>query len=83
MEACLSFPGVVGRTIRPQKVIIKAMNERGETVILTGEDEMAKCFCHEIDHLNGEVFIDKALELGEEPIWGMRTGEKHIFKSCP
>lgn len=38
------------------------LNENGEEVILTGEGEMAKCFCHEIDHLDGIVFIDKVIK---------------------
>lgn len=62
IEGCLSFPNKFGKTIRPQKVTIKALNENGEEVILTGEGEMAKCLCHEIDHLNGNVFIDKVFE---------------------
>ena len=42
-------------------VTIKALNEKGEEVIITGEDDLAKCFCHELDHLDGEVFIDKVI----------------------
>ncbi|MBU4438624.1 MAG: peptide deformylase [Acetobacterium sp.] len=60
-EGCLSFPGKFGTTIRPQKVIVKARNENGEEIIITGEDDLAKCFCHELDHLEGEVFIDKVI----------------------
>jgi len=62
IEACLSFPDQIGKTLRPQKVTVKALNEKGEEVLLTVENNMAKCFCHEIDHLNGEVFIDKVIE---------------------
>lgn len=62
MEGCLSFPNKFGKTIRPQKVTIQALDENGNEIILTGEDEMAKCFCHEIEHLDGEVFIDKVIE---------------------
>lgn len=65
IEACLSFPGKFGKTIRPQKVTVKALNENGEEVVVTGENEMAKCFCHELEHLEGEVFLDKA-EMIEE-----------------
>lgn len=60
-EGCLSFPGKFGTTIRPQKVIVKALNENGEEIIITGEDDLAKCFCHELDHLDGEVFVDKVI----------------------
>lgn len=62
VEGCLSFPNRFGKTIRPSKVTIKALNENGEEVEMTGEGDMAKCFCHEIDHLDGIVFIDKVVE---------------------
>lgn len=62
IEGCLSFPNRFVKTIRPQKVTIQALNEYGEEIIVTGEDEMAKCFCHELEHLDGEVFLDKAIE---------------------
>lgn len=65
LEGCLSFPKRFGKTIRPQKVTIQALDENGKEIILTGEGEMAKCFCHEIEHLDGEVFIDKVLEFIE------------------
>ena len=59
VEGCLSIPNKYGNTIRPKKVTIKALNENGEEIILTGRGEMAKCFCHEIDRLDGILFIDK------------------------
>lgn len=62
IEGCLSFPDIFGKTIRPQKVTIQALDENGKELILTVEDEMAKCCCHEIEHLNGEIFIDKVIE---------------------
>lgn len=62
IEGCLSFPNRFGKTIRPQKVTIKALDENGQEIILIGEGEMAKCFCHEIDHLDGIVFIDKVIK---------------------
>ena len=62
IEGCLSFPEKYGRTIRPQTVIVKALDENGEEVTLTGIDEMAKCFCHELDHLDGVCFVDKVTE---------------------
>ena len=48
--------------MRPQKVTIQALNEYGEEIIVDGEDEMAKCFCHELEHLDGMIFLDKAIE---------------------
>lgn len=65
VEGCLSFPNCFARTIRPQKVTVQALNEYGKEIIVTGEGEMAKCFCHELEHLDGEVFLDKAIEMIE------------------
>ena len=62
IEGCLSFPNRFGMTIRPQSVTIQALNENGEEIILTGKWEMAKCFCHEIEHLDGECFLDKVIK---------------------
>lgn len=62
IEGCLSYPGRFGKTIRPQSVTIQALDEYGEELMLTGEGEMAKCFCHEIEHLDGKVFLDKVIE---------------------
>jgi len=62
IEGCLSFPHKIGKTIRPQKVTIHAFDENGKELILTGEDELAKCICHELDHLDGIVFIDKVIK---------------------
>lgn len=45
------------------KVTVQTLNEYGEEIILTGENEMAKCLCHELDHLDGIVFIDKVFEV--------------------
>ena len=56
IEGCLSFPGKFVNTIRPQKVTVQALDEYGQEVILTGEGEMAKCYCHELEHLDGEIF---------------------------
>ena len=66
VEGCLSFPDQFGRTVRPEKVTVKALDEDGKELTLTGEGEMAKCFCHEIDHLDGKVFIDIVTEFIEE-----------------
>lgn len=62
IEGCLSFPNRFGKTIRPAKVTVEYLDEHGEPHTLTGENDLAKCFCHEIDHLNGEVFINKVTE---------------------
>ena len=63
IEGCLSFPGRIAKTIRPKSVTVQALDENGEERLITGEGEMAKCFCHELEHLDGEVFLDKAVEV--------------------
>ena len=62
IEGCLSIPNTWGKLLRPGKVTIQALNENGETIILTGTGDLAKCFCHEIDHLDGILFTDKVTE---------------------
>lgn len=62
VEGCLSIPNVYGRLTRPAKVTVKALNEKGEQIVLTGKGDLAKCFCHEIDHLNGILFTDLVTE---------------------
>lgn len=57
-EACLSYPGYYGYVRRANKVKVKTLNRQGETVILEGEDYLARCMQHEIDHLNGILFVD-------------------------
>jgi peptide deformylase len=56
-EGCLSIPGFRGYVMRPHFVTIKAQNAKGEWYELRGEDLLARAFCHEIDHLNGVLFI--------------------------
>lgn len=58
-EGCLSLPGEYGNTIRPAKVQVKAQNREGKWCLYSAEDLKARCFCHEIDHLDGFVFIDR------------------------
>jgi len=66
LEGCLSFPDVWGKVLRPEKVTVCALNEKGEEVTLTGEGRTASCLCHEIDHLDGVVFVDKVTEFVED-----------------
>jgi peptide deformylase len=56
-EGCLSIPGFRGYVVRPQFVTVKAQKAKGETFEIRGEDLLARAFCHEIDHLNGILFI--------------------------
>ena len=59
IEGCLSVPDISGEVIRPQKVQIRAQNENGIFFEMEGTDLLARAFCHEIDHLNGVLFVDK------------------------
>ena len=58
-EGCLSLPGITGEVIRPNIVKIKGLNREGEEIVLEGKELLARAFCHEVDHLNGILFIDK------------------------
>lgn len=62
IEGCLSIPNIYGKLIRPAKVTVQALNENGEEITLTGTGDLAKCFCHEIDHLEGVLFTDLVTE---------------------
>lgn len=60
-EGCLSFPNKFGKIERPEKIKIRAINEKGKKIEITGKGLLAQAISHEIDHLNGEVFIDKII----------------------
>ncbi len=62
IEGCLSVPGRRGRVERPAKVRVRAQNRRGEVIELEGESFLANALCHEIDHLDGVIYVDKMLE---------------------
>lgn len=59
VEGCLSIPGRYGKTRRPQRVVVQALDARGKPLFIPGEGELAKCLCHEIDHLDGILFTDR------------------------
>lgn len=59
-EGCLSVPLKDGVVTRPNYVKVKALNENGEEVIVEGTELLARCLCHEIDHLNGVLYTDLA-----------------------
>ncbi|MHB8502753.1 MAG: peptide deformylase [Candidatus Acidiferrales bacterium] len=56
-EGCLSVPGFRGYVMRPQFVTLRAQNAKGESFEIRGENLLARAFCHEIDHLNGILFL--------------------------
>lgn len=59
-EGCLSVPGVYKEVTRPMRVKVRAQNRKGENIVVEGEGLMARALCHEIDHLDGVVFLDRA-----------------------
>jgi len=63
LEGCLSVPNVWGVTERPLKVTVRALNRYGEEFTAEGEDLVARCFCHELDHLDGHLFTDRAVHI--------------------
>ncbi|MCR8644406.1 peptide deformylase [Paenibacillus sp. N1-5-1-14] len=57
-EACLSYPGYYGDVRRANQIKVSTLNKRGQTIILEAEGYLARCMQHEIDHLNGVLFVD-------------------------
>lgn len=60
-EGCLSFPNKFAKIERPENIKIRAINEKGKKIEISGKELLAQAISHEIDHLNGEVFIDKII----------------------
>lgn len=60
-EGCLSVPGVFGEVERPKKVTVKAQDRNGNFFEIEGEDLLARAFCHETEHLDGKLFLDKVI----------------------
>ena len=65
-EGCLSVPGKMGMVSRPQTVKVKYQDRNGNPLEKTFNGFTAKAVCHELDHLDGIVYIDKAVEVEEE-----------------
>jgi peptide deformylase len=62
-EGCLSVPGRAGIVKRPMHVTVRAMNRNGEIFEISGSELTARAFCHELDHLDGKLYIDVASEM--------------------
>lgn len=65
VEGCLSVPGKRGNTRRPARVTVEASDHRGNPVRINGEGLLALALCHELDHLDGKLYID----IAEGPLW--------------
>lgn len=80
MEGCLSFPGKYGMVKRPYRVKVRAQDRDGNAFELEGEGLLARAFCHEIDHLDGVLFVTHASRmLSQEELLEMlskRDGEE-------
>jgi peptide deformylase len=61
-EGCLSVPGMTANVKRPQYVKVRALGRNGKLMEIEGKDLLARALCHEIDHLDGILFTDKAIE---------------------
>lgn len=57
-EGCLSIPGFSAPVLRPKKVVLQGVDLNGKEIVLEGSDLLARAFCHEIDHLDGKLFLD-------------------------
>ena len=72
-EGCLSLPNCIGKVKRYQKIKVKYQNRFGDFLEVEPENELAKCFQHEIDHLSGILYIDR---MTEEYVFNNATHEK-------
>ena len=67
-EGCLSVPGVYGAVERPARVVLKGFDQSGKTLKIKAWGLLARVFQHEVDHLNGKLFIDKAKMVERVPV---------------
>lgn len=80
-EGCLSFPNQYGKVKRPKTVVVEALDIDGKQMKIEGKDLLAQALSHEIDHLNGEVFIHKVEEGTLEMISDKELEERRKEKS--
>lgn len=66
-EGCLSVPGKWGTVTRPMHVTVRATNRNGEEFEVTGSELLARALCHELDHLDGKLYIDVATDIETAP----------------
>lgn len=66
IEGCLSVPGKAGEVERPEKATVRAFDRNGNPIEYTGEGLMARCICHECDHLDGILYVEKVIKFIEE-----------------
>lgn len=78
VEACLSIPGFFGKVDRHESVVIKGMDRRGEPIRIKAKGWQARVFQHEIDHLEGKLYIDIASE-----VWEAKRSEQEDTEKPP
>lgn len=74
-EGCLSIPGIVGDVNRATEVLVRGLNHKGRLIEVSASGFLARALQHEIDHLEGTLFIDKATNIREAP-----EDEEHLEK---
>lgn len=65
-EGCLSVPGYVGEVTRAKQIRVKALDREGREIIIEAENYQARCILHELDHLDGILYIDRASRIVED-----------------
>lgn len=73
-EGCLSVPGVLGDVERYQAVLVKGQNRRGQPMTVKAKDWLARIFQHEIDHINGVLYVDRAVK-----VWQAEAKEGQVL----
>lgn len=74
-EGCLSVPGRRGTVARPEKVRVRAQDRKGNPIEVEGEGLLAVCLCHELDHLDGVLYVDKMIEDVTDKVEEEETGK--------
>ena len=74
IEGCLSIPGYIGEVERSVEVVVRGLDERGKKFRIRAKDYLARVFQHEIDHLNGVLYIDRLT--APDRIWEVKPGEE-------
>ena len=77
-EGCLSIPGIQGDVERPEAITVKGQNRRGQVVTIKAKGWLARIFQHEIDHLEGVLFVDRA-----EKIWRVEEQPGQVMPADP
>lgn len=75
-EGCLSVPGLAGQVTRPNYVKVKALDENMEEVIYEGEGLLARAFCHELEHLDGHLYVERVEGELHEPVYEEEVDEE-------